>query len=366
MKYLIETVLALLVVGLTFLGAKAAAEEAIPLAPLPEDVLGVQPVSFDARVESSDDEQTADCTACGEGCGGTCCCSTGCCGCGPAWCASIDALFITRSTALPRPLATLNNVTLMNVGDLQFANEAGLGVQLVRQSGRGWDLDVGFSMIDWWSTSRSVTGTGILAPGPYAVTFGGGAEVVARYGSSLYSTEIGLRKQGCCWLTPFGGFRWIELHEDFALTMPETTGGFLPGTVHGTNADNHLYGFQLGANGLLMDRGCLRLEGVINAGIYGNHADHDTFAFVEQLGFIEQARGQTSRAAFVGELKLAGKYQISDGLAVRGGYQLMWIDGVALAPNQFYSELLTADTATVHTEATPLYHGAFVGVEVCR
>jgi hypothetical protein len=44
----------------------------------------------------------------------------------------------------------------------------------------------------------------------------------------------------------------------------------------------------------------------------------------------------------------------------------MWIDGVALAPNQYYTELTAPDTATVHTDATPLYHGAFVGLEFCR
>lgn len=327
MRYCIEITSAILVMALTSLGAMAAEEETAPVAPLPEQVFSVQ-----GRV--------------------------------PLWTASVDALLITRSTAIPRALATEAGTELMNTDDLQFANETGLAVQFTCATRHGWDIDVDFSMIDWLSASRSVTGTGILAPGPYAVLFGGGDRVDARYGSSLYSTEINLRKRSSSWLNPFGGFRWIELHEDFTLTMPETGPGFNPGTVQGTNADNHLYGFQLGANGLLLNRGRLKLEGVVKAGIFGNQADHYTFALVEGVGFIEEALGETSRAAFVGEFELTGKYQITDCLAARIGYQFMLIDGVALAPNQFYTQLLTPNTANVHTDATPFYHGAFLGLEV--
>jgi len=358
-----------LLVLLMALGARAA-DETIPVAPMPGQTLDSPLLSTNAQLVRFDDEGTAAPVSCRSGCmEANCGRVAGCgCGCSCCWHASFDALFITRSTAKARTLAAEGGVPVLSTGELQFANEGGMAIQLGRATQFGVDIDVELSMIDWWSASRDVTGTGLRALGPYGVYFGGGDRVVARYGSSLYSTEVNLRKQSdCCWLKPFAGFRWIELHEDFALTMPETSGIFNPGTVQGTNAENHLYGFQLGANGLLLNKGRFQLEGVIKAGIFGNRATHDTFAFVEGgKGFTRDVRGETSRTAFVGELKFAGKYRISDCLSARAGYQLMWIDGVALAPNQFYTTVVSPNTATVHTNATPFYHGAFVGVELRR
>jgi hypothetical protein len=73
-----------------------------------------------------------------------------------------------------------------------------------------------------------------------------------------------------------------------------------------------------------------------------------------------------SRTAGAAELDFAATYRFTDCWAVRGGYQLLWIDGAALATNQVAVSNPLAGTATVDTNATAFYHGAFVDLEFRR
>jgi hypothetical protein len=277
-------------------------------------------------------------------------------------------MFLTRTGAREQTLATTSTGSeLMNLRDLSFSHETGLNFQLMRETSFGWDIAVDFSMVDWWHTSRSVTGTNMESSGAWGIhTYGGGAEIVASYGSSLYSTEINFRRQTPDPITPFVGFRWIELHEQFVIDMTQTTGIYEPGIVSATNADNHMYGFQIGADSLLLKRGRLEIETLVKAGIFGNSIDQVTYATNRGIGVTADASARTTHTTFAGDLQLTGEYQLTQCMAVRAGYQLLWLEGVALAPDQFRSTDLAAETASVDTTGSPFYHGAFVALEFMR
>ena len=50
----------------------------------------------------------------------------------------------------------------------------------------------------------------------------------------------------------------------------------------------------------------------------------------------------TNAAAFVGEADLQAKYQLAKGLALKVGYEALWLDGVALAPGQIRETYTTS------------------------
>ena len=55
--------------------------------------------------------------------------------------------------------------------------------------------------------------------------------------------------------------------------------------------------------------------------------------------------------------------QLTNALAVTGGYQLMWLDGLALAPEQIpITSLVAPGSAGVNTQGELLFHGATVGL----
>jgi hypothetical protein len=145
------------------------------------------------------------------------------------------------------------------------------------------------------------------------------------------------------------GFRFLELHEDLASAIDGVQ-------FADANTDNHMYGGQIGANFALIDTCRFGLEGVVKAGVFGNYAD---------LTIGDSNHGNFNSAiihtSVFGEIGLTGIYQITNHLAARGGYQAMWLDGVALAGDQYNSVTLT-DT-TPYMGGTLFYHGASAGLE---
>ncbi len=135
--------------------------------------------------------------------------------------------------------------------------------------------------------------------------------------------------------------------------------------THTINTHNHMYGFQVGADALVLGRSSrFRIDGFAKTGIFYDAASQNSeFSDPNGLGdFSAAANG--SHTSFLGELGLVASYQITKHAALRGGYQVMWIEGVALAPRQIPSTGLAASTAEVETSGGLFYHGANAGLEV--
>ena len=237
----------------------------------------------------------------------------------PLWVVRASAVFMERSNP---------DINAAPFG-FDFDFEPGLDLSLVRSIDDCREIEFRYFGIHGWRSD-----IGILP----------GVGLFNR--SELDSTEINLRR-------PLGrfallaGFRWVEFmdHTQFDTTIlfPLSTG---------INVNNHLYGGQIGLDGTLWDNGCrLRLDSFLKAGVYYNHLD-STF-FLESGPTLLEFNESLDRTAFVGELGLLGVYEWSDNWALRAGYQLLWLEGVALSPEQFVS----LDTSGLFA------HGAVVGVE---
>ena len=61
---------------------------------------------------------------------------------------------------------------------------------------------------------------------------------------------------------------------------------------------------------------------------------------------------------FVGEIDLFGTYPICNHVALQGGYQLLWIDGIALATDQAVNATATGSGTGIDTNGSLFYHGA--------
>jgi hypothetical protein len=59
-----------------------------------------------------------------------------------------------------------------------------------------------------------------------------------------------------------------------------------------------------------------------------------------------------------------GTFQLTDHLAMRCGYEVIWLDGAALAPRQIPVTNLGTGVASVDTSGNLVYHGASAGLEL--
>lgn len=77
-----------------------------------------------------------------------------------------------------------------------------------------------------------------------------------------------------------------------------------------------------------------------------------------------------SNDSAVGETGLRCKYQVTNRLALRAGYELIWLEGVALAPGQIQKTYTTTkvfentvQALGVNCNSGAFYHGTTVGSE---
>jgi hypothetical protein len=124
---------------------------------------------------------------------------------------------------------------------------------------------------------------------------------------------------------------------------------------------NRLYGGQLGMDlNLLNSNGPLRINAGFKTGVYGNVADND---FTANAIYASNSANDTP-TAFVGDITISASYQLTKHCAIRGGYQLLWLDELALASdNAVHKEVVGAGPAGIVTDGDLFYHGATAAME---
>ncbi len=301
--------------------------------------------------------------------------------CAPSrWYVQADALFLSRDNKSGNQAVVVDDGdnALISTGDLNFNYDP--GVRLTFGLHRGpcaccdaWEFTyLGVFESD---ASSQVTGTNnIHAAGDIGNNVNGltlSELIRVDYSSELNSFEANCFK---CWreyslgcrtrrLDYLVGFRYLSLDEDFRI-YGHNVG--VADATYNIDTDNHLYGFQVGAR-LRTERPRWAWEVLGKAGVYGNDSSQSQTIVDEipanPVTFRDSGAGG-STTAFVGELGITGIYPLNDVWGLRGGYTLMWIDGVALAPDQLdFSFPGPANANALNNDGSLFLHGFTLGVE---
>ena len=199
---------------------------------------------------------------------------------------------------------------------------------------------------------------------------GGGGQITEEavrhsvdFDSDLQTAEIHYRRYWVGWSpritgTMLAGFRYSRLSEDLAFT---TVGAGTFSAI--TETDNDLAGFQGGGDMWVTLRQGLRVGSEVKGGIYHNRYETSNY-FVGAALPSEYNSG--SNVAFIGEAKLMMVADILPSLSVRGGYEVLFMDSLALAADNFNSAnpFATGGRATAFFDSGEVtFHGWHVGLE---
>jgi hypothetical protein len=127
---------------------------------------------------------------------------------------------------------------------------------------------------------------------------------------------------------------------------------------------NNMFGGQLGVRGRrAWERWAV--EGWAKGALMGVAQEQIQDPLFDYTGF--QQRPALSRSGgevgFVGDLTMSAVYRITEVWGIRAGYSLLWLEGLALAPDQFdFSTDTGAGTRLVNSSGI-FYHGANLGLE---
>ena len=134
------------------------------------------------------------------------------------------------------------------------------------------------------------------------------------------------------------------------------------------DADNHMYGFQFGFDSELLNcGGQFHIDSIFRVGILFNDADQTTnapvFAGLPPNTIASAVSAQDNHTTFLGEIGLRAVYELNDCVSIGSGYHLIFLEGLALAPDQIpATSLLGAGSASLDTGGGLLLHGAAVNI----
>lgn len=272
----------------------------------------------------------------------------------PCWTFRAGAVVLRRDSDTPVAIAT--GTPSYSTGALGFDYEVGPQFTVIRHGilGSDYDFEINYFGVSDWGATANTADIDTVATLP-AINVVGVTPASTTYASRLHSTEFNLRTPASDWITLLGGFRWVEIGEDLNTNI----GG---AATHRIDVNNHLYGVQLGLDAVLIRRSAWSVEAFGKAGIYGNSADATTLT-TGVGGALPAVDARRDSTAFLGETALTAVYDITPRWSLRGGYQLTWIDGVALAPEQLDNVNIATGAATLDTRQTSFYHGFTVAAQ---
>lgn len=195
--------------------------------------------------------------------------------------------------------------------------------------------------------------------------------VTLRYSSQFYDIEWNLRRTlpmppEAMQVSLLVGGRYTSIRERFQYH----TSSYYP--VDPTTNDvavstsNGMLGAQIGALFEFHIEPCWWGDVEIKGAIFDNIASQNTTYVNDSDGVQTTFTGGRSqhRTSFALDLDLALGWQINSWLTGRAGYQAIWINNVALASENFQSDIgiLTLGPPVLNTDGNVVYHGPHIGL----
>ncbi len=290
----------------------------------------------------------------------------------PHWYFQADVLFLHRGRAHDQVMVVndaAGQAPVLSTHDVDFNNspKAGpmftLGYQIDPES----SFEVTYFGLNNWSSSAYASGPGNLSiPGPLAlqtIDYFLANSVNLTYNSNINNAELNY-KQTINHLTLLGGFRYFEMNEQFNMQVTNTSYGLSDVSNYNVKTNNNLLGGQLGI-GWKNNFGRLETDVLGKAGLYSNLSYSD-----QVMGDLNNSillRDYTDKAAmlaFLGEVQANATYRINSWLAIRGGYRIMWLDGMVLAPNQVNFGATPGSGSQIQNRSSLIMHGFNCGAEI--
>jgi hypothetical protein len=241
--------------------------------------------------------------------------------------------------------------------NFDFDNQTGIDATIARRLANGDAIEARYFGVD-----DVFAGSTIVTPGNFiGVGFTGPAGVTARssYWTQLKSVELNYKYAVNERISVLGGFRYLQLNDTLRTTLNNNVATGL------YEFENEMYGGQIGLDLLLTDPcKALELRVVGKAGWYNNDYEGGV-RLLQGNNVLSANAGAGDGTAFVGDLVFSASYWFNEHIALRAGYQLLWIGDAALAGEEASRSVVNpALLRNPQHDGDLLMHGALVGLEV--
>lgn len=310
--------------------------------------------------------------------------------------AIFDAVFLQRDIgAAQRPLVTetTSGAPAIRTDDLTFSTQPGMRLFYGRKGDCAPGWEVGYLGV-WgmFGEDANVSAVNTLqAANPLGLQPGvlNGAGVArATYRSSLNSAEANVfsrwcdggydRSAGEPWrrcdnydggtIDLLAGFRWANLDEQAALAFAPAPN---PGSgLYAVETSSNIFAPQVGARArAAWERWAF--ESWAKLALGGTAMSQSQAPIINSFGRVDgqpvvERPGRSATeggVGFIGDLNFTLTYRLTETWGLRMGYNIIWLSGVALAPNQFDFSPPPAGGGALHGGSSICLTGASLGLE---
>ncbi len=326
------------------------------------------------------------------------------------WYFQADAIWLRRSNFSNKTLSILDNGgfaddrVALSSQDAKFDYQTGLRFALGATLDELWSVEMVYFGVDHSAraTSTVATNTGAIAVfgsiqpywadttfastglfGPAAALtqattnptlgFTNSFQHSIEYSSQLHNVEFNLRRTATPNASALMGFRYINLNErlDFiSIDQNPAVDGNTGGGVYSVDTDNHLFGFQIGGEYGIPIGSRVNVSALGKAGVFMNAATQSSTLFTTQNNTNTPLRtlsgsGNSVVVSTVLEFGVNANWRITDFIALRGGYNFFFINGVATAPDNLAAVPFgPGGLDAINTNGNVLFHGPSIGLEI--
>jgi hypothetical protein len=311
---------------------------------------------------------------------------------------SVDFMNLRREDAGRRvDFASLgvNGPIVLDSTDLDFDNEPSFRFSAMFQVGAASSLEFTYFGLFFWDDRATATSDAAnpedrlfsafsnfgLSPGgvpPGFVETDQSDLQYIDYESSFDSFEVNFRKR---WVAPncryqgswLVGIRYFKLDEDFNYFTQsianQTDPDIIPSLNNNLNVHNNMTGAQIGGDMWTCILPGLRIGGEVKAGVFGNRVAVENTISVNTGAEPNIEDLVSNDVSFLAQADILLTYRLNYNWTVRGGYQFLFVDGVALGPENFNPEapaiLDPASTRSpfLNDNGNVFYHGWTIGAE---
>lgn len=286
----------------------------------------------------------------------------------------LDAMFLTLNPASSQTYIVDQPTQwpLADIKDLTFDPELGPRITLDYQTSDGPIFELCYFGIYNWSSEADFRGNGTLTL-PYhfqqgTVDFNDADRMHVNYQSRINNLEANLiySSESNRNLGFLVGLRFMKLDEEFYLRSFDQVDPVAPisgSSYYDIHTKNDLYGAQMGSSW----RACFRrfdMRLVTKVGVFDDEAkqsqvitDRNSTVVMRDTAF------RRGRGVLMTEANLSLIYCLRNKTYLQFGYDVLWIDRVARAPDQLDFTLSEISGTNLNFGAGALMHGPHFGLE---
>ena len=277
------------------------------------------------------------------------------------WGASVEAWLPQRDRISDRVLATNAVGPVLTVDEIDFDVDAAVRFRLFRAlDGDGiWSFSY-LQSLGFAETATIASAAGDLASIAGTTDFAAADWLKADYRSRLYGFELTRYELFSERFGLLAGLRHIAVEESFELRSRSAAGGTV--STFAADADNHLFGGEIGAGWNLPVQQRDGVEAIFKSGVYWRDSNADrVLRDVDDAVLLANQTASDDDVAYTIDFSLSYFRYLGERLRLRAGYAVLWIDDLALAPRQMPTAVPFAPA--IDTNSGAFYHGATVSLD---